>query len=74
MISNSALDKKAIDGRELGYLWRAPDGLFVNLELVRRGRAKALTKYPFDHLAIFVEWEAVARRNGRGIWKAQEDR
>ena len=33
--------------RILAYVFRAPDGLFVNLEIVRQGYGKAYVKYPF---------------------------
>ena len=33
-------------GRLLAYVYRAPDGLFVNLEIVRQGYGHAYTKFP----------------------------
>ena len=35
-------------GRVLAYLYRAPDSLFVNLEIVRQGYGHAYTQYPFN--------------------------
>ncbi len=35
-------------GRTLAYAFRAPDGLFVNLEIVRQGYGHAYTKFPFQ--------------------------
>jgi micrococcal nuclease len=55
-------------GRTLAYLYRAPDGLFVNLEIVRQGYGHAYTKYPFKYLELFHRHERAAREAGRGLW------
>jgi len=55
-------------GRALLYLWRAPDGLFVNLEIVRQGYGHAYTKFPFKHMALFKHYEKKAREAKRGLW------
>ena len=39
--------------RLLAYVFRAPDGLFVNLEIVRQGYGHAYVKYPFKHMDLF---------------------
>lgn len=57
-------------GRTLAYLYRAPDGLFVNLEIVRQGYGHAYTKYPFKYMKLFEKWGKDARENGRGLWAA----
>jgi len=55
-------------GRELAYLYRAPDGLFVNLELVRQGYAKVYRKVNFKYRDQFEQTEAVAQQNHKGLW------
>ena len=55
-------------GRSLFYLYRAPDGLFVNLEIVRQGYGHAYTRFPFEHMELFREYEKQARIAGRGLW------
>lgn len=55
-------------GRTLAYLYRAPDGLFVNLEIVRQGYGHAYTKYPFERMELFRFYEHKAREAGRGLW------
>ena len=55
-------------GRLLAYVYRAPDGLFVNLEIVRQGYGKAYVKYPFEHMALFQHYESRARSSGKGLW------
>ena len=54
--------------RLLAYVFRAPDGLFVNLEIVRQGYGKAYVKYPFEHTPLFQHYEERARRAGKGLW------
>ena len=61
----SRLDK---DGRFLYYIFRAPDGLFVNLEIVRQGYGRADSVYPFKHLAGFRQYERRAQEAGKGLW------
>ena len=58
-------------GRLLAYVYRAPDGLFVNLEIVRQGYGHAYVKFPFKHMEIFREYEKRARVVGKGLWTAQ---
>ena len=61
----SELDKY---GRLLVYLYRVPDGLFVNLEIVRQGYGHAYTKYPFKYMELFCAYEKRARENEKGLW------
>jgi micrococcal nuclease len=56
--------------RLLVYLFRAPDGLFVNLEILRQGYGRAFTSVPFPYLEIFKTYESRARAAGKGIWGA----
>jgi micrococcal nuclease len=58
-------------GRLLAYVFRQPDGLFVNLELARGGYAQVLTIPPnVANADRFVAAVAEARRAGRGLWSA----
>jgi micrococcal nuclease len=58
-------------GRLLAYVYRARDGLFVNLELARDGFARPLTIRPnVAHTDEFVAAAADAHRAGRGLWSA----
>jgi micrococcal nuclease len=58
-------------GRLLAYVYRRPDGLFVNAELVRRGFATVLTIPPnVAHAEEFLRLARAARRAGRGLWRA----
>jgi micrococcal nuclease len=58
-------------GRLLAYVYRADDGMFVNLELASDGFAVPLTIPPnVAHTDEFVAAAADARRAGRGLWSA----
>ena len=57
-------------GRLLAYLYRAPDGLFVNAEIVRQGYGHAYIQFPFEHMDEFVALQARAREAGKGLWVA----
>lgn len=56
-------------GRLLAYIWRKSDGLFVNLELVADGYARA---YPFEpntsHEQQFADAANNARSQHLGLW------
>lgn len=56
-------------GRLLGHLYRYPDGLWVNKELIRQGYGRAYTKYPFEHREEFVEMESRAKEANKGLWE-----
>ncbi len=50
------------------YLYRAPDRLFVNLEVVRQGYAQVNARATFKHLELFVHYEERARTAEKGLW------
>ena len=57
--------------RTLAYVYRLPDGLFVNAELVRQGFADVLTIPPnVAHAAEFATLAGQARQGDRGLWGA----
>lgn len=56
--------------RLLAYIFRAPDGLFVNLEIVRQGYGNAYLKYPFKYKELFRRYESRARESKKGLWGA----
>lgn len=57
--------------RLLAYVYRLPDGLFVNAELLRRGFGQVLTIPPnVAHSEEFVAVARQARDEERGLWSA----
>jgi micrococcal nuclease len=58
--------------RELAFLYRAPDGLFVNLELVRQGYGRVYRKVKFKYRDIFEEVEATTKAQHKGLWGESE--
>ena len=61
-------------GKLLAYVYRAPDGMFVNLEIVRQGYGHAYTKFPFKHMEIFREYEKKTRQIGKGLWAGESSK
>ena len=58
-------------GRLLAYVYRQPDGLFVNLHMVKAGYAAVLTVPPnVAHVDEFVAAGAAAREANLGLWGA----
>ncbi len=66
------IDKTDKYGRLLAYLYRAPDGLFVNLEIVRQGYGHAYTQFPFKHMELFQYYGNRARIAGKGLYGAPQ--
>jgi len=67
----SDVEKRDRYGRLLAYVYRRPDGLFVNEELVQRGYARPLTIPPDVRFsARFTRLAGDARRAARGLWAA----
>ncbi len=52
--------------RILGYIHL--DNLFVNADIVRKGYGRVYTRYDFDYLDLFTEYENEAKNLRRGIW------
>ena len=61
-------------GRTLAYVYRAPDGLFVNAELIRQGYGHVYTKYPFKHLEVFRKLGLFARKSEKGLWALSKEK
>ena len=56
-------------GRLLAYVYRVDDGLFVNMEIMRRGYARPLTFPPnINHADGFVAAARSAREANAGLW------
>lgn len=55
-------------GRMLTYIYRYPDGLFVNAEIIRQGYGHAYTKFPFKYMEEFRQLESFARQAEKGLW------
>ena len=58
-------------GRLLAYVYREPDGLLVNAELVRRGYARTLTVPPnVRYRSRLADLAQAARRARVGLWSS----
>lgn len=63
------IEARDVYDRLLGYLYRASDGLFINLDLVESGHADTLNIAPNDTFAAeFSAAAARARAAGAGLW------
>jgi micrococcal nuclease len=57
--------------RLLGYIYRADDGLFVNLSIIENGLAGQMTIEPNSTFSsLFGAAAAEANRAGLGLWRA----
>jgi endonuclease YncB( thermonuclease family) len=53
------------------YLFRAPDGLFINLEMVRQGYARARQDARAPYAPVFAFYQAAAEQHERGLWSPE---
>jgi len=56
------------EGRRWAYVYRAPDGLNINLELIRQGYARVVAADAFAQQELYRAYERHARRAGKGVW------
>ena len=61
-------------GRLLAYLYRVPDGLFVNAEIIRQSYGPAYAKCPFRQMESFRHYEGAAQKAVKGLWGLPPDR
>ena len=66
--NDAQLAEQDEDGRTVAYLYRAPDGLFVNLEIVRQGHALADDDYEYQHTSALRFYKQKARADQKGLW------
>jgi len=55
-------------GRYDYYIYRAPDGLFINAEIIRQGYGLADTIALFKYMAQFKQLEEFAKERNKGLW------
>lgn len=70
---NSATKHKDRYGRILAYAYRASDSLFINAEIIVQGYGHAYTRYPFQYMEDFLNYERDARMQALGLWAELQD-
>ncbi len=56
------------------YVYRSPDGLFVNAEIIRQGYGLVAVKRMFKYMNQFNRLELFARQAGKGIWASADEK
>ena len=70
--SDPRLAANDADGVRVAYLHRAPDGLLLNLEIIRQGYGLTAETYSFQHHDAFAAYQTRARQSGKGIWRGPD--
>ncbi len=65
---DSALAQEDETGQAVAYLYRAPDGMLLNLEVIRQGYGLAADYYSFQHDKLFRFYQQKAQADGKGVW------
>lgn len=73
LVPDETLEDTDEEGRRVAYVYRVPDGLLVNLELVRQGYAVTTRDYAFEHLDAFLIYQRRARADHRGLWATVDE-
>ncbi|MCD4699930.1 MAG: thermonuclease family protein, partial [Phycisphaerae bacterium] len=69
---DSTLAQEDETGLAVAYLYRAPDGMFLNLEIIRQGYGLAENDYPFQHDKLFGFYQQKAQADGKGLWASDK--
>jgi len=69
VVYDSMVAEQDEDGKFVAYLYRSPDGLLVNMELVRQGFAGADASYDFEEADSFAYYQRNARKLGKGLYR-----
>ena len=68
VVYDSQAAEEDADKKCVAYLFRAPDGLLVNLEVIRAGFGVADTSYAYDQKDTFVTYQEAAKKAGKGMY------
>ncbi len=68
IVYDQQVEQQDKQGKLVAYVYRAPDGLSINEELIRCGFAAADTSYNFDERATFEAYQKKAQTQAKGIY------
>jgi endonuclease YncB( thermonuclease family) len=69
VLPEPAWPERDAEQRVWAHVYRDPDGLYVNLELIRLGYARFAAGRRIERQRLLRAYEAHARRCGKGIWQ-----
>lgn len=69
VVYDPAVEEEDSEGNCVAYLYRAPDGLLVNLEIIRQGFAAVDTLGKFQEKDTFLHYQNKARTLQKGLWR-----
>jgi endonuclease YncB( thermonuclease family) len=68
VVYDTNVNEEDVDRKCVAYVFRAPDGLLVNLEVIRAGFAVVDTRYAFDQKDVFMRYQEAAKKADKGIY------
>jgi len=74
VVYDPAVEEEDSEGNCVAYLYRAPDGLLVNLEIIRQGFAAVDARGTFEEKATFLHYQDKARKLQKGQWRPSRAR
>jgi len=74
VVYDSMVEDQDEEGKYVAYLYRSPDGLLVNTEVIRQGFAAADTSYEFEEKETFAYYQNKAKSLMKGLWAPRQSR
>lgn len=68
IVYDSLVQEQDEDGKYVAYVYRAPDGLLLNAEIIRQGFAVTDPNYDFSEKDTFLYYQNKARQAQKGFW------
>lgn len=68
IVYDSMVEEEDEDGKYVAYVYRAPDGMLINAEVVRQGLGVVDPNYDFTEKDTFLYYQNKARQAQKGLW------
>ncbi|MBN1943940.1 MAG: thermonuclease family protein [Phycisphaerae bacterium] len=68
VVYDSMVQEQDEDGKYVAYVYRAPDGMLLNTEILRQGFGVVDPSYDFSEKDTFLYYQDKARKAEKGLW------
>ena len=68
IVYDSIVEEQDEDGKYVAYVYRAPDGLLLNTEVLRQGFGVVDPGYDFAEKDTFLYYQNKAQQAEKGLW------
>lgn len=68
IVYDAMVEEQDEDGKYVAYVYRAPDGMLLNTEVIRQGLGVVDPGYDFAEKDTFLYYQDKARKGQKGLW------